>query len=331
MLKPAMQRVLGTMTRPGLDGVEAAVIVTDGEVIANWGPATFRRYSPAERALLDDPDQAAAVVELAHAEAAAALGPVDLIGFAGPSPTRDARGRPVDPLGSGQVLAQVLERPVVWGFSEVDQRLGGLGSPLSAFFHHAVARHIGLKAPTLILDLGAMATVTFCDPRIAAPERACLAFEAGPGLAGLSGTPGMPDSALLELFAGLEFFRRMPPKLFDPASLPDLAALSPADATATRMAWVATGIALAFEHLPEPPHHLLITGPGRAHAGLRAMIEAGCDLRPEPFEEHGLDGEVTGAQAIAFLAMRVRRGLPTTAPGTTGVAAPVGGGTLSQP
>ena len=47
MLKPAMQRVLGTMTRPGLDGVEAAVIVTDGEVIADWGPATFRRYSPA--------------------------------------------------------------------------------------------------------------------------------------------------------------------------------------------------------------------------------------------------------------------------------------------
>ena len=37
------------------------------------------------------------------------------------------------------------------------------------------------------------------------------------------------------------------------------------------------------------------------------------------------------AQASPYLAARVARGLPTSAPGTTGVAAPVGGGTLSRP
>jgi len=331
MLKPGMQRVLGTSTRPDLDGVEAAVIVTDGQTVAEFGPATFRAFTAAERRLLDDPSEAAAMVELAHAEAVAALGPVDLIGFAGPNRGRDALGRPVDPLGSGQVLAQVLECPVVWDFAGADQRFGGLGQPLAAFFHHALTRHLGLSAPVLILDLGAVTSLTWCDPRHAAPESACLAFEPGPGLMPSAGALGTPDAAVLETFAAAEVFRRMPPKLFDPSALPDLGALTAADRRATHLALIATGISLSFEHFPEPPRHLLVTGPGRTHGALLAMIAAGCDLTPEPFEDHGLDGTVTAAQAIAFLAMRVRRGLPTTAPGTTGVAAPVGGGTLSQP
>jgi anhydro-N-acetylmuramic acid kinase len=45
----------------------------------------------------------------------------------------------------------------------------------------------------------------------------------------------------------------------------------------------------------------------------------------------GLDGDMLEAQAFAFLAVRVARRLPTSCPGTTGVAALVGGGTISQP
>jgi anhydro-N-acetylmuramic acid kinase len=37
------------------------------------------------------------------------------------------------------------------------------------------------------------------------------------------------------------------------------------------------------------------------------------------------------AQAFGFLAVRVMRGMATSAPGTTGVAAPVGGGQVSRP
>ncbi|MGL4278819.1 MAG: anhydro-N-acetylmuramic acid kinase, partial [Albidovulum sp.] len=37
------------------------------------------------------------------------------------------------------------------------------------------------------------------------------------------------------------------------------------------------------------------------------------------------------AQAFAHLAVRVARGLPTSCPGTTGVAAAVGGGRISRP
>jgi len=37
------------------------------------------------------------------------------------------------------------------------------------------------------------------------------------------------------------------------------------------------------------------------------------------------------AQAFAYLAVRVARGLPTSGPSTTGVSAHVGGGILSKP
>ena len=50
-----------------------------------------------------------------------------------------------------------------------------------------------------------------------------------------------------------------------------------------------------------------------------------------PVEDVGLDGDMLEAQAFAFLAVRVLRGMPTSAPGTTGVAAPVGGGQVSRP
>jgi anhydro-N-acetylmuramic acid kinase len=53
------------------------------------------------------------------------------------------------------------------------------------------------------------------------------------------------------------------------------------------------------------------------------------DIRP--VEAVGLDGDMMEAQAFAFLAVRVARGLPTSGPSTTGVAAFVGGGQLSRP
>ncbi|MEP5088864.1 MAG: anhydro-N-acetylmuramic acid kinase, partial [Paracoccaceae bacterium] len=50
-----------------------------------------------------------------------------------------------------------------------------------------------------------------------------------------------------------------------------------------------------------------------------------------PVEAVGLDGDMLEAQAFAYLAARVVRGLPTSCPGTTGVRAAVGGGVVSAP
>jgi anhydro-N-acetylmuramic acid kinase len=61
------------------------------------------------------------------------------------------------------------------------------------------------------------------------------------------------------------------------------------------------------------------------------MIRQACDVPIAPIEDAGFDGDMLEAQAFAFLAVRVAKGLPTSAPGTTGVAAAIGGGTVSRP
>ena len=359
MMKPGMLRVLGTMSGTSLDGVDAAVLETDGVQVAGFGETAYRPYSEAERAVLraalgawpGDPraEAAAEVVELAHAELLAGFAPVDLVGFHGQTLAHDPGGRGTHQAGSGEVLAQALGWPVVWDFRTADVRLGGQGAPLAPFYHHALALRLGFVAPVVFLNVGGVANVTWCDPREARPDAACLAFDCGPGNAPMDdlirarrGLPrddggalaarGTPDAARLDAFVAHGFFRRIPPKSLDRAApVPEVADLSDADALATLAAGCAAGVALAFEHFPEPPARLIVCGGGRHNATLMAMIAAGCDCPVEPIEAHGLDGDMIEAQAFAYLAARVARGLPTSAPGTTGVAAPVGGGILSEP
>ena len=42
-------RVLGLMSGTSMDGVDAAIVVTDGEEIVDFGPRLFRPYTPGER------------------------------------------------------------------------------------------------------------------------------------------------------------------------------------------------------------------------------------------------------------------------------------------
>ncbi len=359
MVEDSALRVLGTMSGTSLDGVDAAVLLTDGIDILGFGETGYRPYTEDERAVLRAAlgawpgearaEAAAEIVDRAHAELLAGFEAVDLVGYHGQTLAHEPGGRGTHQAGSGQVLAQALGRPVVWDFRSSDVRLGGQGAPLAPFYHHALARWLNLQAPVAFLNLGGVANVTWLDPRIHAPEHACLAFDCGPGNAamddycatrlslprdenGALAARGRPNGPRLDFFAGHGFFHRMPPKSLDRAApVPDVSDLSPEDALATLAAGVATGVALAFEHFPDQPVRMLVSGGGRHNATLMAMIAAGCDCPVDPVEAVGLDGDMIEAQAFAYLAARVALGLATSAPSTTGVAAPVGGGILSRP
>jgi anhydro-N-acetylmuramic acid kinase len=352
-------RVLGTMSGPSLVGIDAAVLITDGETVAAFGEMAHRAYSPAEREILraaletwpGDPRAEAAteVVETAHAELLARFAPVDLVGFHGLTLIHEAGGRGTHQAGSGALLAEALGWPVVWDFRSADIRLGGQGAPLAAFYHHALLRRIGETGPAAVLDLGGLASLTWVDCAEDLPELACLAFNCGPGMVALDdlirarqgadsdtdgalAAQGQADVARLRALADHPFFARIPPKALDRTGpVPDVDGLSDADAMATMTDAVAVGVALGFAHLPARPARLWVTGGGRRNQTLMGMIAARCPCPVAPIDTAGIDGATTEAQAIAFLAARVARGLPTTGPGTTGVAAAVGGGTLSRP
>ena len=86
-----------------------------------------------------------------------------------------------------------------------------------------------------------------------------------------------------------------------------------------------------MRHFPEPPARLLVCGGGRRNRTLMAMLAARSQRRRSSrWRRSGLDGDMLEAQAFAFLAVRVMRGLPTSAPGDDRGAA-AGLGRADQP
>ncbi|WP_209425474.1 anhydro-N-acetylmuramic acid kinase [Pararhodobacter sp. SW119] len=352
-------RVLGMMSGTSLDGVDAAVLETDGEAILGFGPSAYRPYSEAERAVLRaalgtwqgaaPADAAARVVEAAHADLLAGFDAVDLVGFHGQTLAHDPGRRGTHQAGSGARLASESGRPVAWDFRSADVAAGGQGAPLAPFYHHALARWMGAEAPLVFLNIGGVANVTWVDPTDPAPETACRAFDCGPGNApmddyaaailaqprdegGAQALSGRPVVARLAEFATDPFFALAPPKSLDRAApAPDVSGLAPADALATLAAAVAEGVARAFDHFPVPPQRVLVCGGGRHNRALMAQLAARLPCPVAPVEAADLDGDMIEAQAFAYLAARVLRDLPLSAPGTTGVAAPTRGGRISRP
>jgi len=360
-------RALGAMSGTSLDGVDAAVVVTDGETIEAFGATAYRPYSEEERDILraalgtwpDDPRAAVAaeVVETAHAEVLAGMiardPQVEVVGFHGQTLAHDPRGRGTHQAGDGGVLAAALDRTVVWDFRSADIRLGGEGAPLAPVFHWACARAMDAHAPVAFLNLGGVGNLTFIDQRNTSPQDAgaLLAFDTGPANApiddlirtrrgqprdegGALAAQGTPDEGIVAQFLDHPYFARRPPKSLDRDGFPDLlqatARLSDADAAATLAAAAAAAVARGLDLCPAPPGRLLVTGGGRRNPTLMAMIADLAGVPVGPVEEAGLDGDMLEAQAFAFLAVRVMHGLPTSFPGTTGVPAPVAGGTISR-
>jgi len=364
MLKNGPIWALGAMSGTSLDGVDGAMVQTDGEQIFGFGKSDYRPYSQSERALIsaafgkwpeqDGVKQAAELVETAHAQLLSQFTGADIIGFHGQTLAHDPAGRGTHQAGDGAVLAQVLELPVVWDFRTSDVEMGGQGAPLAPFFHFACAKWIGANQPLVFLNLGGVGNVTFVDPHKERPEDngALLAFDTGPANAPLNdlmamrfgldcdrdgalAATGNVDEALIEAFLNRAYFHKIPPKSLDRNDfadiLPLVSELSDADAAATLTAIAAASVAKGMEHFPTMPTRVLVCGGGRSNPVMMAMLDALLDCPVVGVEAVGLDGDMLEAQAFGYLAVRVARGMTTSAPTTTGVAAAVGGGTISQP
>ena len=153
---------LGAMSGTSLDGVDAALLRTDRVEIFEFGKTGYRAYSEGEREILRSVlgawpgdfgvDAAGELVETAHAEVLAGFD-CDLVGFHGQTLAHDPGGRGTHQAGDGAVLAEVLNKPVVWDFRSMNVELSGQGAPLAPFFHFACARWIGATAPIGFLNL----------------------------------------------------------------------------------------------------------------------------------------------------------------------------------
>ncbi|TVR05892.1 MAG: anhydro-N-acetylmuramic acid kinase [Salinarimonadaceae bacterium] len=366
----AAMRAVGLMSGTSLDGVDAALIETDGETISVFGPTAYRPYTDAERALLtqalvdgaglsrreDRPGvlaEAEEVVARAHAEAVEALiaengldrAGLDVVGFHGQTVLhRPAHGLTVQ-IGDGPGLARRLGLPVVYDFRAADVAAGGQGAPLVPVFHRALARSSGMALPLAILNIGGVANVTFIFS-----NGEMLAFDTGPGNAliddlmrerlgaefdddGRVAASGAPEEPLLDWLMAHPYFASKPPKSLDRNWFSHRIAghLATPDAAATLMAFSARAIAASLDHASEKPARWIVAGGGARNGALLETLRRHLQTHLTDAEAVGWSSGYLEAQAFAFLAVRSLRGLPLTFPGTTGAPAPLTGGLLATP
>jgi anhydro-N-acetylmuramic acid kinase len=348
---------IGLMSGTSADGVDAALIETDGVALRAAGPSLTLAYpAPLRRALLDlmqDPARAevdatlepavtdanAAAVRALLAQAGLPASAIDLIGMHGQTVLHRPEARFTRQLGDGPGLHRALGIPVVNRFRHADVASGGQGAPLAPLFHQALAR--GLPGPLAVLNLGGVANVTF----IAGDT--LLAFDTGPASAllddwiyrhtgaaydddGHVARSGAIDAGVLAALLTHPYFERPPPKSLDrnAFAFSAVAGLSLADGAATLAAFTAHSVARAREHLPAVPLRWLVGGGGRHNTTLMAGLRAALHTPVDPVEAVGWNGDALEAQAFAFLAVRSLRGLPLSLPSTTGVPTPMPGGEL---
>lgn len=352
-------RAIGLMSGTSLDGVDAALVETDGETLVGRGPSLSLPYDPAlRRAIyrllddaatrhLDDPEvlDVERILTDCHVDAVRQLlaltGKVDVIGFHGQTLYHAPHLGRTWQIGDAPRLSAAVGLPVVHDFRSADVEAGGEGAPLVPWYHSACLA--GQDGPIAVLNIGGVANVTFIGR-----DGVILAGDTGPGNALLddwamrhTGTPcdldgrlalsGKADRVILDLLLSHPYFSRSLPKSLDRQAfsniLDRIGLLSPENGAATLVAL--TVGAVAATNLPERPRKWLISGGGRRNPALMAellRVLSGTVLAVESF---GWDGDMVEAECFGFLAVRALNGLPLSAPGITGAPHFLTGGRLS--
>ncbi len=345
-------RVVGLMSGTSLDGVDAALIETDGEAIFGFGRCLTLPYDDALRgdllALIHGggaSDSILPAVEARltgmHVAAVQALDePADLIGFHGQTILHDPASRRTRQIGDASLLSGQTGIPVACDFRLADVAAGGQGAPLVPVFHAALAA--GLARPLLVVNIGGVANLTWIGD-----DGALLACDTGPGNAllddfvrartgnamdrdGALAEAGTPHEAILGELLADPFFTRPAPKSLDrqhfATALQAVAGLSTEDGAATLATFTAR--AVAGTKLPGTPLRVLVCGGGRHNPAIMLALQQAIPVPVSPVEAVGWDGDALEAQCFAFLAARVLRGLPLSFPDTTGVPYPMSGGRI---
>ncbi len=354
-------RALGLMSGTSLDGIDAALLTTDGDRVRATGPALTVPYDGAFRerlraalgreALDATVETLARDLALVHAEAVGRLlcqanlkaSDVDAVGFHGHTILHRPEAGITRQIGDGALLATTIGIPVVADFRSADVAAGGEGAPLAPLFHAALARDF--PKPVAVLNLGGVANVTWIGDggRI-------LAFDTGPGNAliddwmrhhtgrhydedGKFAGGGTADADAVAALLGHPYFGRTPPKSLDRDTFGKEALddLDPADGAATLTAFTAAAVCAARRYFPAPVRRWMVCGGGRRNKTLMAMLADTLDAPVDPVEAAGWNGDALEAQAFAFLAVRSLYELPLSLPTTTGVAQPTTGGRLFLP
>jgi anhydro-N-acetylmuramic acid kinase len=362
-------RVLGLMSGTSMDGVDAAIIETDGHHSRPVGGA-MAAFTDAERVQIESAVDAAlswqfegpepspfAPISRLIAERYAALaqhlitahGRIDFVGAHGQTvlhraPVLRQKGATCQLLDAG-LLAEALQMPVYFDFRRADVEAGGQGAPLAPVYHRALLQALGAERTGGVLNLGGVANLSFWNggddligfdtgPASMLMDRLCGQHGAGRfDPEGRGAAMGTVDGDALGRLLTHPYLEFPVPKSLDrhDFDLSAIAGLSLHDGLATLTEFSAITIADAIRTHGRGCERVIVVGGGVHNRYLMERIAALSLADIVSAAALGHSPDWLEAELMAFCAARAHRGLPITFPGTTGVAVPLTGGRRAVP
>src|SRR3977135_2130195 len=244
-----MMTAIGLMSGTSLDGVDVALIETDGKRVSSFGPSGYRAYTEGERGLRRQARaeavtlptrearpgilrEAERAVTVAHAEAVAAFTAqhcitreeIDIVGFHGQTVLHRPGKKLTVQIGDGAALAKAIHIPVMHDFRAADVAAGGQGAPFVPVYHRALTQSLEREGPIAVLNIGGVSNITYIDG-----SDTLIACDTGPGNAllddymfrvmsqrfdceGRMAAQGVADEAWIARALALPVFKLPPPK-----------------------------------------------------------------------------------------------------------------------
>tara|TARA_B100000989_G_scaffold223045_1_gene170585 strand:- start:8374 stop:9471 length:1098 start_codon:yes stop_codon:yes gene_type:complete len=276
---------------------------------------------------------------------------VDLIGFHGQTVFHSPTKKISKQLGDGNLLSQLVQKPVVYDFRQNDIKNGGEGAPLSPIFHQILVKQMQLDLPVCVLNIGGISNVTVIDDMI---DSHFISRDLGPGNClidewvrrnkkgnfdkdGQLAEAGVTNDLMLN--QALDNFDNRPNKKnlsFDTKDfeINFLRGLTVEDgaATLTDLTGIIIGAGLfsLLSDIKDKLCKVLICGGGRKNKTLIKSIKlrTSKNLVIQSIDDYGIDGDFVESQAFAYLAIRSCLNLPISFPNTTGCKLPSPGGII---
>ena len=359
--KKKIYRAIGLMSGTAMDGIDAALIETDGYDYIK--PIAFETIAHDEnlriqlRNCLNKTKRTSDVIE-AEKQFILSQIPIinklikdinllkqniDIIGFHGQTIHHDPAQKITIQLGDGQLLADEMGIDVVYDFRANDMKNDGQGAPFLPVYHRALIKNSNIKLPIVILNLGGVGNITYID------DDTMIAFDTGPANAmiddwiitntgknfdedGAIAASGKADQATIDSFLSLDYFKKPYPKSLDRNDFKSISVegmnLENGAATLTEM--TIQSVAQGIQLCPKTPTAIYATGGGRHNTYMMKRISQTTNIPAHNIDVLGWNGDAVESQGFAYMAVRTLLNEPISYPTTTGCNAPCVGGKLAK-
>tara|TARA_B100000700_G_scaffold31140_1_gene29864 strand:- start:114 stop:1214 length:1101 start_codon:yes stop_codon:yes gene_type:complete len=355
---------LGLMSGTSMDGVDASIIDSDGDIEFSIKTDKYFEYGDELRQKLvkirkkvsvfedlksysDEIKSLEREITIFHANAVNKIietskVEIDFLGFHGQTIFHDPEKRISKQLGDGNMLSQLTKKNVVYDFRQNDIKNDGQGAPLAPIYHILLAKTFKkkgiLKLPIIILNIGGIANITYINSNYKMTSE-----DIGPGNClidkwimvnskknfdnnGDIARSGKIDKFILE--QTIDNF------LYNLDKKKKSLDINNFDISFVKGLSLEDGAATITELTAEilstklPDTDIYVCGGGRKNKYLIDLIKKKIKNKILPIDNLGIDGDYIESQAFAYLAIRSYLNLPISFPETTGCKKPCTGGVL---